>query len=282
MTQKTGATAAGQWIQAGVCYRAYVPAPLPPALQFDANTDALIQAAVLRAQTALSALSASALPDVNPAGHLRREAAASVLLDAGDRALQQDSQSQIDAVVDATDYGVERMQRLPLSLRLLCELHAELMRGQPGSGEFRRHQTWSGPVGSAPATADYVPVPPGKLPELLGDWERYLHAEDQTHDFIRLALLHAQFDSLQPFAQGSERLNRLLIHLILIDRGWIAAPQLIVSEAIAAQGETYATRLRAVRNAADWSGWLLFFLQLLADAATASGVSSDTSAPPSP
>jgi Fic family protein len=271
-------TAAGQWVQAGVCYRAYVPAPLPLTVALD---DAL-SAALRQAEHALQGLAAESPSDSRVEACLRREALASAALDVptpGDPRVEVIA----DTIVGATHYAVERMQQLPLSLRLLCEVHAELMRGQTGGGgEFRRHQTWVGPAGSAPATADYVPVPPGRLPVLLDDWERYLHAVDATHDFVRLALLHAQFHHLQPFAQGSERLNRLLIPLVLRDRGWPAAPLLGVSAAIAAQRGAYAERLRAVRDSADWSGWLRFFLHLLTHAATAETVSSDTPPPASP
>jgi len=273
--------AAGQWIQAGVCYRAYVPAPLPPDVMLD---DALL-ADLRHAEHALQAL--AAVPPSGARGEAcpQQDARASAALDvpeAGDPRNEAIVSVIADAIVGATHYAVERLQQLPLSLRLLCEVHAELMGGQSGGGEFRRHQTWVGPAGSAPATADYVPVPPGRLPALLDDWERYLHAGDPTHDFVRLALLHAQFHHLQPFAHGSDRLNRLLIPLVLRDRGWAAAPLLGVSAAIAAQRGAYAERLRAVRDAADWSGWLRFFLHLLARAATAETVSSDTLPPASP
>ncbi len=258
------AAASGELVQAGLCYRAFVPARLPPAFEIDASLQARIAAAEVALRELAARIARAADPDAFVEARLRREATASARLDEGDDV----APTVADAIERTTRDGIERLQRLPLSLRLLCELHAGLMRDRPGAGgEFRRHQTWVGPPGSAPATADYVPAPPGKLPELLDDWQRYLHADDGTHDLVRLAILDAQFRHLQPFAQAGGCLGRIWISLYLIDRGWLPAPVLLLSEVMARDPSVADMRLRGIREASDWSGWIGGFADGLAAAA---------------
>lgn len=111
--------------------------------------------------------------------------------------------------VTALEYGVERLATLPLSLRLVKELHARLMKGVRGDratpGEFRRSQNWIGPAGSTPMTAAYVPPPPREMEAALADWERFLHERGKLPDLVQCALMHEQFEAIHPFLDGNGR-----------------------------------------------------------------------------
>lgn len=117
--------------------------------------------------------------------------------------------------VEAIDHGLARLGTLPLSLRLVGELHEKLMRGVRGDettpGEFRRSQNWIGPQGSTPLTAPYVPPPVAELMSALGEWETFLHQRDPLPDLIQCALMHEQFEAIHPFLDGNGRVGRLLI-----------------------------------------------------------------------
>ncbi len=151
---------------------------------------------------------------------------------------------------------------LPLSVRLLNEAHQRLMRGVRGSnkqpGEVRRSQNWIG--GSRPGNAAYVPPPPGKLPQLLGAFEKYIHADGPLPTLVRTGLLHAQFESIHPYLDGNGRIGRLLIALLLEHWGLLKAPLLYLSLFFKRHREEYYRRLNLVRLEGDWEGWIDFFL----------------------
>jgi len=166
--------------------------------------------------------------------------------------------------VIALEYGVTRLRTLPLSLRLVRELHARLMKGVRGEhatpGEFRRLQNWIGAPRSTPDTAVYVPPPPEHLMEALGAWEHFLHVRDQLPDIVQCALMHEQFEAIHPFLDGNGRVGRLMITLFLIERGRLTQPLLYLSAYIERHRREYYDRLQAVRTDGDWMGWLRFFL----------------------
>jgi Fic family protein len=151
---------------------------------------------------------------------------------------------------------------LPLSIRLLSEAHKRLMRGARGAnarpGEIRQSQNWIG--GSRPGGAAYVPPPPSELASLLGDLERYLHADDTLPKLVRAGLVHAQFESIHPYLDGNGRIGRLLIALSLEHWGLLKAPLLYLSLFFKRRREEYYRRLNAVRLEGDWEGWMDFFL----------------------
>ena len=151
---------------------------------------------------------------------------------------------------------------LPLSMRLLNEAHKRLMRGARGSnkqpGEVRRSQNWIG--GSRPGNAAYVPPPPDKLPKLLSELEKYIHADDSLPKLVRTGLLHVQFETIHPFLDGNGRIGRLLIALLLEHWGLLKAPLLYLSLFFKRHREEYYRRLNLVRLEGDWEGWTDFFL----------------------
>jgi Fic family protein len=164
---------------------------------------------------------------------------------------------------------------LPLSMRLLNEAHRRLMHGVRGAskqpGEVRRSQNWIG--GSRPGNAVYVPPPPPMLSDLLGDLEKYLHAEDDLPPLVRAGLAHVQFETIHPYLDGNGRIGRLLIALLLEHWGLLQAPLLYLSLFFKRHREEYYRRLNAVRLEGDWEGWTTFFLDgvaTIADEAVAS------------
>ena len=166
--------------------------------------------------------------------------------------------------IEALEYGLKRLDELPLSLRFVRELHERLMRGVRGAhmtpGEFRRSQNWIGPPGSTLATATYVPPPVDEMNTALGDWELFLHDRGKLPDLVQCALMHEHFEAIHPFLDGNGRVGRLLITLFLTERGRLTQPLLYLSAYIEAHRTQYYDALLRVRTEGDWGGWLLFFL----------------------
>lgn len=174
---------------------------------------------------------------------------------------------EICGYVDALQFAwgeLGRAEGLPLSVRLLSETHAHLLRGARGAqrqpGEVRRSQNWIG--GTRPGNAAFVPPPPHRLGELLGELERYMHDdESDLPPLVRVGLLHVQFETLHPYLDGNGRLGRLLITLLLRHWGLLTRPLLYLSSFLKTQRREYYRRLDAVREEGDWEGWLAFFLE---------------------
>lgn len=270
---------AGKVIQTPKGYSAFIPAKLPPTLEYD-NQFVL---SLSRADAALSELSGLGRHLPNPhlliAPYVRREAILSsriegtkaslsdLLIDEMEQPKQRTEDDDVREVrnyVAAMEHGLERLHKLPLSLRLVREIHARLMKGARGDhatpGEFRRSQNWIGPSGSTIETAPYVPPPPEQLDDLLGDWERFLHERDTFPDLVQCAIMHEQFEAIHPFLDGNGRLGRLLIMLFLIERGRLPQPLLYLSAYIEAHRQDYYDLLQRVRTHGDWMGWLRFFI----------------------
>lgn len=278
------APGAGSLVEAAGGYLAFVPAPLPPDLAYDAD----LVLALSRADAALSELSGLGRRLPNPhlliAPYVRREAVLSsriegtkaslsdLLLDEVEDERPPDADvKEVRQYVEALEYGIERMRELPISLRLVCEIHERLMSGVRGGhatpGEFRRSQNWIGPPGSTPTTAPYVPPPPDRLMETLSNWELFLHERGRFPDLVQCALMHEQFEAIHPFLDGNGRLGRLLIPLFLIERGRLYQPVLYLSAYFEAHRHEYYDSLQRVRTEGDWGGWLRFFLAGVEDTA---------------
>lgn len=259
-------------------FPAFVPAPLPPALAFDLP----LTLALSHADAALSELSGLGRVLPNPhlliAPYLRREAVLSSRIEGTQASLADllaqeagqpahapaDDVQEVRNYVTALEYGVERLQTLPLSLRLVRELHERLMEGVRGDhatpGEFRRSQNWIGPPGSTAQSATYVPPPVAQMQQALGEWETFLHRRDELPDLVQCALMHEQFEAIHPFLDGNGRIGRLLITLFLIERKRLAQPLLYLSEYIEQHRQNYYDHLQRVRTHGDWNGWLRYFL----------------------
>lgn len=171
---------------------------------------------------------------------------------------------EVGNYVTALEYGLKRLSTLPLSLRLVRELHQRLMQGVRGEvvtpGEFRRSQNWIGPSGCTLNEATYVPPPIDELMECLGMWERFLH-EDTLPPLVHAALAHAQFEAIHPFLDGNGRVGRLLITLLLVERDVMPSPLLYLSAYFEATREEYYARLLGTTQKGEWEEWLLYFLR---------------------
>lgn len=272
-------TTAGKVITTPTGYAAFVPAKLPPALTYDTE----LVLSLSRADAALSELSGLGRHLPNPhlliASYVRREAVLSSRIEGTKASLsdllieemehpkdrtEDDDVQEVRNYVRAMQHGLDRLEKLPLSLRLVREIHAHLMKGVRGDratpGEFRRSQNWIGPSGSTIATAPYVPPPPAEMTDLLGDWERFLHDRGTFPDLIQCAIMHEQFEAIHPFLDGNGRLGRLLITLFLIERKRLAQPLLYLSAYIEAHRQDYYALLQRVRTHGDWIRWIQFFL----------------------
>lgn len=269
---------AGRVIHTPQAYHAFVPAPLPPAIDYNPSLVRLLSVA----DAALSELSGlgQILPSPNLliAPYIRREAVlssriegtqtslADLLADEAGRTPQSPASDvhEVRNYVVALQYGIDRLQSLPLSLRLVRELHQRLMQGVRGDratpGEFRRSQNWIGPHGCTPANAPYVPPPPQEMNQALAEWETFLHRRDELPDLIQCALLHEHFEAIHPFLDGNGRVGRLLITLFLIERGRLSQPLLYLSEFIERNRSEYYRGLQSIRTDGNWDGWLHYFL----------------------
>src|SRR5436189_2289584 len=284
----------GKVIRTPQGYAAFIPAPLPPKLVYDED----LVRALSRADARLSELSGLGRHLPNPplliAPYVRREAVlssrsegtttslAELLLEEVAEGASRRSPADVREVrnyVTALEYGVPRLRTLPLSLRLVRELHARLMRGVRGEhatpGEFRRSQNWIGIPRSTLETAVYVPPPPDHLMEVLGAWERFLQDRGRTPDLVQCALMHEQFEAIHAFLDGNGRVGRLLISLFLIERGRLSQPLLYLSAYFEEHRREYYDGLQRVRTDGDWTGWIRFFLagveQISAEAVAQAG-----------
>jgi len=279
---------AGRLVRTPQGHLAFVPALPPLGIPYDTE----LVMALSQADAALSELSGLGRFLPNPhlliTPYVRREAVlssriegtkadlADVLLDEMAHQSQETEDADIREVrnyVTALEYGVTRLRELPLSLRLVRELHTRLMDGVRGGqatpGEFRRSQNWIGVAGSTLATATYVPPPPVEMMEALAGWERFLHDTTTYPALIQCALMHEHFEAIHPFLDGNGRVGRLLITLFLIERGRLSLPLLYLSAYIEAHRQQYYQLLQRVRTEGDWKSWLLFFLDGIAQTAQA-------------
>ena len=261
-------------------YWAFIPAPLPPEISYDQH----LVLALSRADAALSELSGLGRHIINPhlliKSYIRKEAVLSSRIEgtrAGIADLFLDDLETPDNVsgnadlrevqnyIKALEFGIDRLNSLPLSLRLVREIHTRLMEGVRGGnatpGEFRRSQNWIGPAGSTLADAPYVPPPPNEMMDCLTKWELFLQERGSFPELIQCAFLHEQFEAIHPFLDGNGRVGRLLITLFLIERGRLSQPLLYLSAYIEAHRQEYYDLLQRVRTHGNWNSWLDYFLK---------------------
>lgn len=255
-------------------YQAFEPEPLPTSLTFE---DVLVTT-LSEADHSLGRLAGIGrqLPDphilIRP--YLRREAVSSTRIEGTQSTLGEVLAAEAQHLpetpdtrevlndVRAFELGLERLRSLPLSLRLIREIHAELMRDVRGAerdpGEFRRTQNWIG--GRGPSDAVYVPPPASSLPGHLAALERFMHADVRMPVLVRSALIHYQFETIHPFLDGNGRLGRLLVVFYLVERGVLPQPLLYLSAYLERERDEYVRRLQAVRQDGDYEGWVSFFV----------------------
>lgn len=278
---ETGHARSGRYVRQTTGYRAFIPSPLPPQPQinFDLEMQGLLSEAVRELGRLEGSIQTLPNPDLFVFMYVRKEAVLSSeiegtqasindLLKAEADVFDAHTPKDVDEVLNyvrAMNYGLSRLEELPLSIRLIQEIHAHLLDGVRGSrltpGELRRSQNWIGPQGSTLMTATFVPPPPHEASKALGDLERFLHEEDHIHSLIRIGLAHAQFETIHPFLDGNGRIGRLLITFYLCQKGILHKPVLYLSHYFKQNRMEYYERLQATRDKADWEGWLKFFLR---------------------
>lgn len=274
-------TRAGRYITQPTGYRAFMPAPLPP--QPAQALGGELQGLLSAADRALGRLDGSVLtlqnPDLFVFMYVRKEAVLSCQIKGTQSSLQdllaveaqlfeQSLPRDVDEVINyvrAMNHGLSCLAELPVSVRLIREIHAELMHGVRGGrlqpGELRTSQNWIGPAGCTLNTATLVPPPHHAAPGALGDLETFLHAADELPPLVKIALAHVQFETIHPFLDGNGRVGRLLITFLLTERGVLHKPVLYLSHYFKQYLQTYYEHLQAVRDQGAWEAWLAFYLR---------------------
>lgn len=189
------------------------------------------------------------------------------VLTAEAKILAADRPDDVDEVVNyvaAMNYGLERLERLPVSVRLIREIHEKLLQGTRGQhltpGEVRTSQNWIGPPGSGPADAVFVPPPPEEVGEHLSELERFLHNPPELPILVQIGLAHVQFETIHPFLDGNGRVGRLLIAFLLCEKDILQKPVLYLSHYFKKHRTEYYEQLQSVRDKGTWEQWLTFFL----------------------
>jgi Fic family protein len=278
---------AGRYIRQPTGYRAFVPQDLPPdpPIQMDEELWMLLSAA----DRAIGRLDGSTEnlpdPDLFVYMYVHKEAVLSSQIEgtqaslidvleyevqASDPAAPQDIPEVVN-YISAMGYGLDRLKTLPVSLRLLREIHEVLMRevrgGEKSPGEFRRSQNWIGPQNGGMSHARFVPPPPHEMNLALSNLERFLHDDRPMPTLVKVGIAHAQFETIHPFLDGNGRTGRLLITFLLCERDVLRRPLLYLSHYFKHYRLEYYEHLQAVRDAGDWEGWLKFYLRGLSTVA---------------
>jgi cell filamentation protein, protein adenylyltransferase len=270
----------GRYIRQPTGYRAFIAAPLPPK---PAVEMAGLQALLSQADRALGRLDGSVLtlpnPDLFVFMYVRKEAVLSSQIEGTQSSLQDvlAAEAQIFSserprdvrevlnYIEAMHYGLGRLAELPISVRLIREIHQHLLRGVRGSrltpGELRTSQNWIGAAECTLNEASFVPPPPDLVPDALSNLERFLHKKDDLPILIKIGLVHAQFETIHPFLDGNGRIGRLLITFLLCDSKVLHKPVLYLSHYLKRYRQTYYDRLQAIRDRGEWEAWLIFFLR---------------------
>lgn len=260
-----------------------MPQPLPPALEIDWE----LARTLSEADRSLSELSGVARTLPNPhlliAPFVRREAVLSSRIEGTQAGFSDllffeaapsarppiEDVKEVANYVSALEHGLARLKDLPVSLRLIREMHERLMHGVRGDsmtpGEFRRSQNWIGPPGCTLSDATFIPPPVAEMTQALGDFEKYLHAPPVLPPLVRLALIHYQFEAIHPFLDGNGRIGRLLITLLLCVEGLLPQPLLYLSAFFERHRQEYYRLLMAVSQSGAWTDWIRYFLRGIAE-----------------
>jgi Fic family protein len=276
---------AGRYIQQPNRYSAFIPERLPPSDGI--NIDAEMQTLLSKADRALGRLDGSIQtlpdPDLFVSMYVRKEAVLSSQIE-GTQSSLNDLLAAEAAIVDvhrpsdvrevinyvsAMNFGLQRLAELPLSTRLIREIHGILLKNVRGNrlepGEIRSSQNWIGPQGCTLNDATFVPPPPHELLSHLGALEEFMHEDDLIPTLIKIGMIHAQFETIHPFLDGNGRVGRLLITFLLCHGKILVKPVLYLSYYFKRHRQEYYDRLQAVRDQGAWEDWIKFFLRGVAE-----------------
>ncbi len=272
---------AGRYVRQPAGYSAFLPNALPP--DPPVRVEGRLQRLLSEADLALGRLDGSIQilpnPDLFVFMYVRKEAVLSSQIEGTQSSLQDllaaeaqildpDQPRDVAEVLNyvaAMNCGMERLAELPVSVRLIREIHERLMQGVRGQfltpGELRTSQNWIGPGGCTLNEATFVPPPPHEVANALGALETFLHAEDGLPLLLKIGLAHVQFETIHPFLDGNGRVGRLLITFLLCEKGVLHKPVLYLSHYFKRHRQRYYELLQATRDQGDWEAWLEFFLQ---------------------
>jgi len=271
----------GQYVKQVEGYGAFIPKPLPPIPPI--NMDEELTRLLSDSDRAVGRLDGITTvlpnPDLFVAMYVRHEAVLSSQIEGTQSTLEDILQFDIDEkgegrpkdiievvnYVKAMNYGLQRLEEFPLSLRLIREIHERLLEGVRGEnhrpGEFRGMQNWIGPQNCSLTTASFVPPPVHDMHVALDDFEKFLHKQTTLPILIHCGLAHAQFETIHPFLDGNGRIGRLLVTFLLCEQKILSRPLLYLSHYLKAHKAEYYDHLMAIRNEGDWERWLKFFLR---------------------
>jgi Fic family protein len=281
--KKTQSSRAGRFRKQPTDYHAFIPENLPPApaLNVDLGMQHLLQDASLELGRLDGLASILPNPDGFVTAFVRKEALLSSQIEGTQASLDDvlaleasakagrrrapEGATEVYRYIQAMNHGLARLSELPLSLRLIKEIHKVLLDTGRGSdkspGEFRKSQNWIGTPGCSLQEASFVPPPVTEMNAALHELELYLHEDGTLPLLVKIALVHAQFETIHPFLDGNGRVGRLLIAFILCHAKVLRRPLLYLSYFFKQRKVEYYERLDAIRFAGDWEGWVLFFLQ---------------------
>ncbi|HEY3739898.1 MAG TPA: Fic family protein [Bryobacteraceae bacterium] len=278
--------------EGGETVRSFIPPPLPPNPHLRLEPFLRLLEQANQALGRLDGLSAFVSVPLFLYNYVRKEAVLSSQIEGTQSSLSDlllfegaespgvptEDVQEVSNYLRALDHGLERMKDLPLSLRLIREIHGKLLAKGRGSdkdpGEFRRSQNWIG--GTRPGNAAFVPPPAHRVLECMGQLELFLHEERPDLPLlVKAAIAHVQFESIHPFLDGNGRVGRLLITLLLVSGGAIRRPILYLSLYFKENRDRYYELLNQVRSTGDWEGWIEFFLIGVRDTATQAIAAAD-------
>ncbi len=260
-------------------YWAYVPNPLPPKIEVDWELVNLLSKAGKKLEELSSA--GQLLPNVHLLIRpllIRREAVTSSRIENTQSGLEDlfffeadqtepPPMSDVKEIINyvlAMEYGIKLLEDLPISSRLICEIHGILMKEVRGEhatpGLMRTSQNWIGSPGCTLMDAIYVPPQVADMKQCFSDLEKYIHSDPQEPALIQCALVHYQFEAIHPFVDGNGRIGRLLIMFMLLEKKLLSQPLLYLSDFFEQHRDEYYRLLLNVSQEGDWKAWLTFFL----------------------
>ena len=261
-----------------MAYFSFYPSKLPPNPPIDVDSEIIDK--LINAHRVLAILDdrATNIPNIDLfiSMYVQKEALLSSQIEGTQATLEdifnpnidENINAEVDDVVNyikAAKYAIKRLETLPLCNKLLLETHKILLSGVRGKeknpGEFRKSQNWIGGAGSTIKTARYIPPDVLSMKESLSDLEKYINAEAELDDLIRIALIHYQFESIHPFLDGNGRIGRLLSVLYLLKKKVIKTPSLYLSFYLKEHRIEYYDRMSAIRETGDYEQWIKFFLK---------------------
>ena len=278
-------TRAGQYVKQTTGYRAFIPKPLPPDPPLEIDRELL--ELVSRADLALGRLDGSiqTLPDADlfVLMYVRKEAVLSSQIEGTQSSLNDVLEAEANVFragrprdinevinyINAMNYGLKRLEEIPVSVRVIREIHERLLRGVRGQtrlpGDLRTSQNWIGPAGNSLLDAVFVPPPPHEVPLSLSELEKFLHGDFFLPVLVKIALVHSQFETIHPFLDGNGRVGRLLTTFLLCANNVIQKPVLYLSHYFKKHRNEYYDLLQSVRDEGRWEAWVRFFLEAVAE-----------------